>query len=79
MHFYAIVDPEELGKCPRKQLARVTREDFDKIVETVTTSVKKIAYDLSSQIRSRFPLDNLLEAMSIVFPQYWSLNSAADF
>lgn len=41
MHFYAIVDLEGPEKRSRKQLARVTREDFDNIVETVTTYVKK--------------------------------------
>ena len=42
-------------------------------------SVKRVCYNLSSEIRDRFPPEELLEAMSIVFPQYWSLDCPTDF
>ena len=32
----------------------------------------EIAKSLSSEIRERFPRDELLEAMSVVYPQYWN-------
>ena len=42
-------------------------------------SIKWIFYNLLSKIRDRFPSEELLEAVSIVFPQYWSLNCPTDF
>ena len=32
----------------------------------------QIAQSLSSEIRERFPRDELLEAMSVVYPHYWN-------
>jgi hypothetical protein len=61
------------------QAIGITKEYFTKIVESLTASAKVIAFDLSSKIRMRFPLDKLLESMAIVFPQYWSLNCLSDF
>ena len=34
-------------------------------------NLKEIEKSLSSEIRERFPQDELLEAMSIIYPQYW--------
>ena len=42
-------------------------------------SVKRISYKLLSKIRDRFPPKELLKAMHIVFPQYWSVNCPTDF
>lgn len=69
----------ELGKCPKKKEVSVTRVYFSNIVETVTASLKKITSSVSLEIRKKFPHDELLEAMSIVFPQYWELNSPTDY
>lgn len=53
-------------ECP------VSREQFDNVVISVRRSLIEIAKSLSSEIRERFPRDELLEAMSVVYPQYWN-------
>ena len=83
MQYYARTNPNEAGSEvesePEKVLSRVTSEAFKKIKDFVLDSIKRVCYNLSSEIRFRFPLNELLEAMSIFFPQYWSLNSPTDF
>ena len=49
----------------------VRKDDFDKIVKSVSENVKSISYQLSSEIHERFPREEILEAMSCVFPQFW--------
>jgi hypothetical protein len=65
--------------APKKRATRVTREEFTKIVESIASTARDIAYRVSSEIISRFPYDQLLEAMAIVFPQYWSFNNKEDY
>ena len=65
--------------APKKRATRVTREEFTKIVESIASTTRDIAYRVSSEIISRFPYDQLLEAMAIVFPQYWSFNNKEDY
>ena len=87
MQYYVHVNPNsnpnkagsEVESEPEKILSRVTSEAFKKIKDSVLDSVKRVCYNLSSEIRFRFPPEELLKAMSIVFPQYWSLNSPTDF
>ena len=87
MQYYACINPnsnpKEVGRKlelePEKVLSRVTSEDFKKIKDSVLDFVKRVCYNLSSEIRFRFPPEELLEEMSIVFPQYWSLNYLTDF
>ena len=55
----------------RGRVLPVRKDDFDKIVKSVSENVKSISYQLSSEIRERFPRDEILEAMSCVFPQFW--------
>lgn len=69
----------ELGKHSKKKEVSVTREYFSKIVDFVTSSLKKITSFVSSEIRKLLPYDDLLKAMSTVFPQYWELNNPVDF
>ena len=49
----------------------VKKEDFDKIVKFVSDNLKSIAYELSTEIRERFPWEEILEAMGCVYPQFW--------
>ena len=49
----------------------VKMEDFDRIVKSVSDNLKSIAYELSSEIRERFPWEEILEAMGCVYPQFW--------
>ena len=38
----------------------------------------QIAQSLSSEIRERFPQEELLEAMYVVYPQYWNKEKGID-
>ena len=42
-------------------------------------NLKEIAKSLSSEVRERFPRDELLEVMSIVYPQYWDHSQNENF
>ena len=55
----------------RGRVLLVRKDDFDKIVKYVSENVKSISYQLSSKIHERFPQEEILEAMSCVFPQFW--------
>ena len=87
MQYYARVNPDsnpneagsEVESEPKKVISRVTSEAFKKIKDSVLDSVKRVCYNLSSEIIFRFPPEELLEAMSIVFPQYWALNCPTDY
>jgi hypothetical protein len=48
----------------------VSRDLFDNVVISVRHKLIEIAKSLSSEIRERFPRDELLEAMSVVYPEY---------
>jgi hypothetical protein len=48
----------------------VSRDLFDNVVISVRHNLIEIAKSLSSEIRERFPRDELLEAMSMVYPEY---------
>ena len=50
----------------------VSRDQFDNIVISVRQNLIEIARSLSLEIRERFPRDELLEAMCVVYPQYWN-------
>jgi hypothetical protein len=50
----------------------VSRDLFDNVVISVRRNLIEIAKSLSSEIRERFPRDELLEAMSVVYPEYWN-------
>ena len=50
----------------------VSRELFHNVVISVRCNLIEIAKSLSSEIRERFPRDELLEAMSMAYPQYWN-------
>ena len=85
MQYYARVEPKSDSLKSRREvelekvLSSVKIEDLKKIVASVLESVNWISYKISSKIRDRFPPKELLEAMSIVFPQYWSLNYPTNF
>ena len=89
MQYYACVNPDsnpneegselEVESELEKVLSHVTSEDFKKIKDFVLDFVKQVFYNISLEIRFRFPLEELLKAMSIVFPQYWSLNCPNDY
>lgn len=61
---------EKRGKTTKE--CHVSREKFDNLVISVRGNLVEIAKSLSSEIRDRFPRDELLEAMSMVYPQYWN-------
>ena len=48
----------------------MSRDLFDNVVISVRCNLIEIAKSLSSEIRERFPRDELLEAMSVVYPEY---------
>ena len=50
----------------------VLRERLDNVVISMRHNLIEIAKSLSSEIRERFPRDELLEAMFVVYPQYWN-------
>ena len=50
----------------------VSRDQFNDIVILVRHNLIQIAQSLSSETREQFPRDELLEAMSMVYPQYWN-------
>ena len=76
MQYYARVNhdsnPNEVGSEVESKLEKVlscvTSEDFKRIKDFVLDSVKQVCYNLSLEIRFRFPLEDLLKVMSIVFP-----------
>ena len=53
-----------------------SRERFHDVVISVRCNLIEIAKSLS-EIREQFPRDELLEAMSIIYPQYWDRNQNA--
>ena len=61
---------EKIGRTTKE--SHVSREIFDNIVTSVRCNLIEIAKSLSTEIRDRFPRDELLEAMSVVYPQYWN-------
>lgn len=79
MHYYGRLVSMSKGKKPLQPKLTITKGVFDKIVEFEIYSMKEISYKLSLEIRERFPRHELLEAMSIVFPNCWSLRSLKDF
>ena len=60
---------EKIGRSTKQ--CSVSRELFHDVVISVRDNLKEIAKSLSSEVREWFPRDELLEAMSIVYPQYW--------
>ena len=56
----------------------VSREQFNDIVISVRHNLIQIAQSLSSKIIERFPQDELLEAMSVVYPKYWNSEKDID-
>ena len=56
----------------------VSRERSHDVVISMRDKLKEIAKSLSSEIRERFPQDELLEAISIVYPQYWDHSLYSD-
>ena len=75
MQYYARVNPKynlnevgsEVESEPMKVISCVTSEEFEKIKDLVLESVKKVCYNLSSEIRFKFPPEKLLKEMSIFF------------
>lgn len=59
----------KMGK--RGRALPVKKEDFDRIVKSVSDNLKSIAYELSTEIHERFPREEILEAMGCVYPQFW--------
>jgi hypothetical protein len=50
----------------------MSRDLFENVFISVRCNLIEIAKSLSSEIRERFPQDDLLEAMSVVYPEYWN-------
>lgn len=55
----------------RGKLLPIRKDDFDKIFQSISENVKSISYQISSEIHEGFPQEEILEAMSCVFPQFW--------
>jgi hypothetical protein len=49
----------------------VGREEFDIAVSAVKGQCKVVAEFLISQLEKRFPNSKIMEALGVVFPQYW--------
>ena len=56
----------------------VSRDQFNDIVISMRHNLIQIAQSLSLEIRERFPRDELLEAMSVVYCQYWNKEKGLD-
>jgi hypothetical protein len=50
----------------------MSRDLFNNVIISVRHNLIEIEKSLSSEIRERFPRDKLLEAMSMVYPEYWN-------
>lgn len=50
----------------------VSREQLDNIVISMRQNLIEIATSLSSKVREQFPQDEFLEAMCVVYLQYWN-------
>ena len=61
---------EKIGRTTKE--IHVSSEIFDNLVISVKGNLIEISKSLSSEIRDRFPREELLEAMSMVYPQYWN-------
>ena len=79
MHYYGKSLSTIKGKKPTLKKLTITKEVFEWIVESIMNSMKDICYNLSIQIRDRFPQHEFLESMCVVFPNYWSLRKPSDF
>ncbi|KAH7415371.1 hypothetical protein KP509_14G039800 [Ceratopteris richardii] len=63
------VSRKSQGVCIRK---KVNQTFFAILVDSVKQGLRSICNKLTSEIRERFPQDELLEAMAIVHPLYWN-------
>ncbi|KAH7405300.1 hypothetical protein KP509_15G064700 [Ceratopteris richardii] len=63
------VSRKSQGVCIKK---KVNQTFFAILVDSVKQGLRSICNKLTSEIRERFPRDELLEAMAIVHPLYWN-------
>ena len=56
----------------------VSREWFHNVVISVRRNLIEIEKSLSLEIRERFPRDELLKAMSIIYHKYWNHSQCSD-
>ena len=49
----------------------MNEEDFSLIMDRVKKGIKGVACTLLKEIGERFPLSQLLQSLSIMFPQFW--------
>lgn len=64
MHYSRIV------KCSTIEVP-VTKEVFKEIIKYVSGILKSILISISSKFIERFPQNEILEAMYVVYPQFW--------
>jgi hypothetical protein len=57
---------------------KVSKEDFAAVVSSVKEQCAATADLLISQLDRRFPNCNIMEALGIVFPQYWLQDKCDD-
>jgi hypothetical protein len=50
----------------------VSRDQFNNVVISVKRNLIEIAKSIALEIREQFTRDELLEAMYVVYPQYWN-------
>jgi hypothetical protein len=55
----------------------VSRSDFEVVTKSVKAQCKEAAEVLIQELDRRFPHSDIMEAMGVVFPQYW-LNPKCD-
>ncbi len=57
----------------------VTREVHIQVVKIVKNQVKEAAKCLISELQSHFPAHGVIEALGVVFPQYWMMADCEEF
>jgi hypothetical protein len=57
----------------------VTREVYIQVVEIVKNQVKEAAEYLISELQSHFLAHGVIEALGVVFPQYWMMADCEEF
>jgi hypothetical protein len=65
-HTYAV---HSLG--PWGEKLRVASSDFEAMTNFVKAQCKEAAKMLFQKLKRRFPHSDIMEAMGVVFPQYW--------
>ncbi|GLC59433.1 hypothetical protein PLESTB_001485500 [Pleodorina starrii] len=71
------VDPPRSRRRPHRELLPLTPPRLAEVVTSVQQEVTAAVTELVSELESRFPPNELLEAMSLVYCEYWECEPTA--